>query len=56
MKEKTPKQQFIDLLNNSLEEIHKIDKATPYQSDAPDWWIDMIDLGRSIHKILEKHK
>ena len=46
-----PKDKFIELLNNTLDEIDKIDKKTPWQNTEPKWWLRMMKLRKVVQDI-----
>lgn len=46
------KAQYRELLEKTLLEIERIDKATPFSAVEPGWWCRMIDLQRTIREKL----
>lgn len=46
--DKTPKEEFQDLLDKVYEQISIIDKKVPWQETEPSWWLIMTDFQRRI--------
>ena len=55
--DKTPKEEFQDLLEEVIEKIKVIDKKVPW-SDAgePAWWLVMMDFRRNAYNTKESLK
>ena len=41
---------YVKLLDEFLEKIEKIDKATPWSEREPEWWCNMNDLQRNLYE------
>lgn len=52
----TPKQEFLNELDNFIKKLDEIDKKTPWKPVEPIWWCDLADLSRQMIKIKQKHQ
>lgn len=55
-KEITPRQMFVNEVENMINKLVEIDKSTPWQPVEPEWWLEMSDLERNMRVLLEKLK
>jgi len=47
-------EKYIKLLNQTLDDIDKIDSDTPWQDFEPEWWLDMMEIRRLIQSKINK--
>ena len=47
---------FTMLCEATIEKMKLIDKITPPSERLDGWWVEMIRLGREMHKLQEKYK
>ena len=50
----TPRERWQTLRKDILTEINKIDKDTPWQETEPEWWLEMMELHRTISASMVK--
>lgn len=48
-----PKQQFENLKKRIIEEIDAIDKQVPWSEKEPSWWLEMVDIRRTIQNTIK---
>ena len=48
------KSEYIQILNNTLRAIKRVDEQTPHQATEPIWWLQMMELQNEIIRKLKE--